>query len=410
MLTTLDKAVAWAQTKSMWPDTFGLACCAIEMMSIVSSRYDIARFGMEAFRSSPRQADLLIVSGRVSHKMAAPLRQIYDQMLEPKWVIAMGACASSGGMFNNYAVLQGVDKIVAVDIHVPGCPPRPEALMEGIIRLHEKVAGRRAARVRDPRGRLVVTYEGVPGVVETSEAARRDDARRRAGAQLVEACTHLRDELGFNFLSDVTATDYLGWAEQGRRRLHRHPPGPRHQRARLAGPARAARQPKPKRFAMNYHLLALARGAAARARAGVARRRRAGRRASSRLADRRLARARGLGHDGHPVRRPPEPGADPDGGRLGGPPAAQGLPDRRRAGPVLGARSRWRPSPAPRRAIYEGTRIPSPDPDRAPAPAGAPRLGRHADGQLRAEPPVDARRAAADRRPRRRERRRPRAR
>jgi NADH-quinone oxidoreductase subunit B len=140
MLTTLEKAVAWAQTKSMWPDTFGLACCAIEMMSIVSSRYDIARFGMEAFRSSPRQADLLIVSGRVSHKMAAPLRQIYDQMLEPKWVIAMGACASSGGMFNNYAILQGVDKIVPVDIHVPGCPPRPEALMEGIIRLHEKVA------------------------------------------------------------------------------------------------------------------------------------------------------------------------------------------------------------------------------------------------------------------------------
>jgi NADH-quinone oxidoreductase subunit B len=113
-LTTLEKAVAWSQTKSMWPDTFGLACCAIEMMSIVSSRYDIARFGMEAFRSSPRQADLLIVSGRVAHK-------------------------SSGGMFNNYAVLQGVDKIVAVDIHVPGCPPRPEALIEGIIRLHEKV-------------------------------------------------------------------------------------------------------------------------------------------------------------------------------------------------------------------------------------------------------------------------------
>src|ERR671910_290908 len=138
-LTTLEKAVAWAQTKSMWPDTFGLACCAIEMMSIVSSRYDIARFGMEAFRSSPRQADLLIVSGRVVHKMAAPLRQIYDQMLEPKWVIAMGACASSGGMFNNYTILQGVDKIVPVDIHVPGCPPRPEALMEGIVRLHEKV-------------------------------------------------------------------------------------------------------------------------------------------------------------------------------------------------------------------------------------------------------------------------------
>jgi NADH-quinone oxidoreductase subunit B len=136
-LTTLDKAVRWAQTKSMWPDTFGLACCAIEMMSIVSARYDIARFGMEAFRSSPRQADLLIVSGRVAHKMGPPLRQIYDQMVEPKWVIAMGACASSGGMFNNYTILQGVDRIVPVDIYVPFCPPRPEALMEGILRLHE---------------------------------------------------------------------------------------------------------------------------------------------------------------------------------------------------------------------------------------------------------------------------------
>jgi NADH-quinone oxidoreductase subunit B len=139
MLTTVSKAVHWAQAGSMWPDTFGLACCAIEMMAIVSSRYDLARFGMEVFRSSPRQADLLIVSGRVSHKMAAPLRQIYDQMLEPKWVMAMGACASSAGMFNNYAVLQGVDKVTPVDIYVPGCPPRPEAVLEGILRLHERI-------------------------------------------------------------------------------------------------------------------------------------------------------------------------------------------------------------------------------------------------------------------------------
>jgi len=141
MMTTVEKAVAWSQANSIWPDTFGLACCAIEMMSIVSSRYDIARFGAEVFRSSPRQADLLIVSGRVSHKMAGPLRQIYDQMLEPKWVIAMGACASSAGMFNNYAVLQGVDKIVPVDIYVPGCPPRPEMLVEGIVRLQERIKG-----------------------------------------------------------------------------------------------------------------------------------------------------------------------------------------------------------------------------------------------------------------------------
>jgi NADH-quinone oxidoreductase subunit B len=139
MLTTVEKAVAWAQGNSIWPDTFGLACCAIEMMTSGGPKYDLARFGMEVFRASPRQADLLIVSGRVAHKMAAPLRQIYDQMLEPKWVIAMGACASSGGMFNNYAILQGVDKVVAVDVHVPGCPPRPEALLEGIVRLQEKI-------------------------------------------------------------------------------------------------------------------------------------------------------------------------------------------------------------------------------------------------------------------------------
>ena len=139
MLTTVEKAVAWAQGHSIWPDTFGLACCAMEMIAIVSSRYDVARFGAEVFRSSPRQADLLIVSGRVSHKMAQPIRQIYDQMLEPKWVIAMGACASSGGMFSNYTILQGVDKIVPVDVHVPGCPPRPEALLEGIVRLQEKI-------------------------------------------------------------------------------------------------------------------------------------------------------------------------------------------------------------------------------------------------------------------------------
>ena len=139
LLTTVEKAVAWAQGSSIWPDTFGLACCAIEMMAIVSSRYDVARFGAEVFRNSPRQADLLIVSGRLSHKMAAPFRQIYDQMLEPKWVIAMGACASSAGMFNNYAVVQGVDKIAPIDVYIPGCPPRPEAVLEGIIRLQEKI-------------------------------------------------------------------------------------------------------------------------------------------------------------------------------------------------------------------------------------------------------------------------------
>jgi NADH-quinone oxidoreductase subunit B len=140
-LTTLDKALNWARSQTVFPMTFGLACCAIEMMSIVNARYDIARFGSEAFRASPRQADLLILSGRVSIKMAPVIRRIYDQMLEPKWVIAMGACSSSGGVFSNYAVVQGADKFLPIDVHVPGCPPRPEALMYGLIKLQRKIKG-----------------------------------------------------------------------------------------------------------------------------------------------------------------------------------------------------------------------------------------------------------------------------
>jgi NADH-quinone oxidoreductase subunit B len=136
----LDKLVNWARKSSLWPATFGLACCAIEMISTTMPRHDLARFGMEAFRASPRQADLMIVAGRVSQKMAPVLRQIYDQMTEPKWVISMGACASSGGVFNNYALVQGVDQIVPVDIYVPGCPPRPEMLIDGIMLLHQRIS------------------------------------------------------------------------------------------------------------------------------------------------------------------------------------------------------------------------------------------------------------------------------
>ena len=136
--TTLDRAVAWARGNSIYPATFGLACCAIEMMSIVGARVDIARFGFEAFRASPRQADLLILSGRISIKMAPIVRRIYDQMLEPKWAIAMGACSSSMGVFNNYALVPA-DKFMPVDIHVPGCPPRPESLMHGILKLRSQI-------------------------------------------------------------------------------------------------------------------------------------------------------------------------------------------------------------------------------------------------------------------------------
>ncbi len=139
LTTSLDSLINWARKSSLWPATFGLACCAIEMMNVVSSRNDIARFGAEAFRASPRQADVMIVSGRVSRKMAPVLRRIYDQMPEPKWVISMGACATSGGVFDNYAIVQGVDKIVPVDVYIPGCPPRPEMLIHAIMMLQDKV-------------------------------------------------------------------------------------------------------------------------------------------------------------------------------------------------------------------------------------------------------------------------------
>ncbi len=139
MLTTLEQVAGWARKSSVWPATFGLACCAMELMQVGGPRHDLARFGMERAAATPRQADLMIVAGRVSQKMAPVLRQIYDQMSAPKWVISMGVCASSGGMFNNYAIVQGVDHVVPVDIYLPGCPPRPEMLIDSIVKLHDKI-------------------------------------------------------------------------------------------------------------------------------------------------------------------------------------------------------------------------------------------------------------------------------
>ena len=139
LLTTVEWVVQWARRSAVWPVTFGLACCAIEMMAMSASRYDIARFGAEVFRGSPRQSDLMIVAGRLSRKMAPVLRRIYDQMPEPKYVISMGACALVGGVFDNYAIVQGVDQVVPIDVYIPGCPPRPEALIYGIVQLQRKI-------------------------------------------------------------------------------------------------------------------------------------------------------------------------------------------------------------------------------------------------------------------------------
>jgi NADH-quinone oxidoreductase subunit B len=187
LLTSVEKLVNWSRKSSFWPATFGLACCAIEMMATGAARYDLARFGMEVFRASPRQADLMIVAGRVSQKMAPVLRQIYDQMPEPKWVLSMGVCASSGGMFNNYAIVQGVDHVVPVDMYLPGCPPRPEMLIDAILKLHEKIMaeplgpkGRRMLEARQARrGRPTVAAGAMPS------SYRFDRARRAAWTEAV---------------------------------------------------------------------------------------------------------------------------------------------------------------------------------------------------------------------------------
>jgi NADH-quinone oxidoreductase subunit B len=149
---SLEGLVKWSRSRSSWPASFGLACCAIEMMGAGGAHYDISRFGMEVFRASPRQADIMIVAGRVSQKMAPVLRQVYDQMMEPKWVIAMGVCASSGGMFNNYAIVQGVDQIVPVDVYAPGCPPTPETLIHAIEKLHDLIENGEITRRRSDSG------------------------------------------------------------------------------------------------------------------------------------------------------------------------------------------------------------------------------------------------------------------
>jgi NADH-quinone oxidoreductase subunit B len=163
----IEDLVRWARRNSVWPATFGLACCAIEMMATGAAHFDLGRFGMEVFRASPRQADLMIVAGRVSQKMAPVLRQVYDQMVEPKWVISMGVCASSGGMFNNYAIVQGVDQVVPVDVYSPGCPPGPETLMHSILTLHELIRTGEITRRRAETGAGAGVHVDRPVAVAT---------------------------------------------------------------------------------------------------------------------------------------------------------------------------------------------------------------------------------------------------
>lgn len=180
LTVSLDAVVNWARKNSLWPATFGLACCAIEMMNTVSARNDLARFGAETFRASPRQADVMIVSGRVSRKMAPVVRRIYDQMPEPKWVISMGACATSGGVFDNYAIVQGVDKIVPVDVYVPGCPPRPEMLIHAIMMLQDKIMKEKLSDRRD-----TATVEArnaiAPGTLPVTMNSQAEEAAARTG-------------------------------------------------------------------------------------------------------------------------------------------------------------------------------------------------------------------------------------
>ncbi|GAA1802565.1 NADH-quinone oxidoreductase subunit B [Planosporangium flavigriseum] len=193
LLTSVEKLVNWSRKASMWPATFGLACCAIEMMASGGARYDMARFGMEVFRPSPRQADLMIVAGRVSQKMAPVLRQIYDQMAEPKWVLSMGVCASSGGMFNNYAIVQGVDHIVPVDMYLPGCPPRPEMLIDAILRLHEKVMHEPLGEKRRKQLEAIREREGAP-VVEPGEMPSSYRFNKQRRAEWLKASAQGREE------------------------------------------------------------------------------------------------------------------------------------------------------------------------------------------------------------------------
>jgi NADH-quinone oxidoreductase subunit B len=192
LLTKIDRAVGWARKQSMWPATFGLACCAIEMMSAGAGKYDLSRWGMELFRASPRQADLMIVAGRVSQKMAPVLRRIYDQMPEPKWVISMGVCASSGGFYRSYHVMQGIDEIIPVDVYVPGCPPSPEGLIAAVMKIQERITKGEQAKAPQGADRLGAPGEGAIDRRARRAAWEKDDASQAQQGQPPRGRLHFR--------------------------------------------------------------------------------------------------------------------------------------------------------------------------------------------------------------------------
>ncbi len=394
LLTTVEGLAGYARKNSLWPATFGLACCAIEMMATGAGRYDLARFGMEVFRASPRQADLMIVAGRVSQKMAPVLRQIYDQMSEPKWVLAMGACASSGGMFNNYAVVQGVDHVVPVDMYLPGCPPRPEMLMDAILKIHdqiqhEKLGSQRRAQVAELElgcaGRPAhLGDEGPAAVSDTRPEVRpsRPGFRRPRSSPAARACSASNgtgDTSGFGGLSvDVAlpssspepygdyfdeVADTLASAlpdhdaaveavlvDRGELTFHVR-------REHLLAFMQTMRDDADLRFEMclgvsGVHFPDQERSRAPRGlpaavlhaqppgpgRGVGARRRPAPAVGRLGLPRQRLARARDLRLLRHGLRRPPGADPHPDAGRLAGSPAAQGLPAGRHPRGVQGRR------------------------------------------------------------------------
>ena len=278
-LTTKSRwVVQWARRSAIWPAQFGLACCAIEMMAMAASRYDIARFGAEVFRGSPRQSDLMIVAGRLSRKMAPAMRRVYDQMPDPKWVISMGACASVGGVFDNYAIVQGVDQVVPVDVYVPGCPPRPESLIYGIVQL-QKIARSRAHAAPDgDRTAWMLRHHRHPEPLVPG-------ASFEVGAE-----RRLRDGL--------RARPIAWWRRAGRCATRRRFASTCSSRSRRPTIFRAIRASRSSTTCCRFRTASAAAAEGARAR----RRHRAD--GAERLARRRLAGARSVGHVRHRVRRP----------------------------------------------------------------------------------------------------------